>query len=113
MFDEAGWHFINQQSSIVLRSGSRVEITGFFNYSERGFFIELAEASLGFFHEPLNRRRRTRIRIMVKALPDDPELQYGQGLHLMAGILDIPEEELPELPEPEDPNSPEQPADQP
>ena len=114
MFDDKGWHFINHQGSLVLRAGSRVEITSIFNYSERGFFLELAEASLGFFHEPLNRRRRMRVRIMVKAPGDDPELQYAQGLHLMAGILTIPPDDLPELPEPEaDPDSPEQPDDSP
>ena len=105
MFDDKGWHFVNHQGSLVLRSGSRVEITGIFNYSERGFFVELAEASLGFFHEPLNRRRRMRIRIMVDAAVDDAELQYAQGLHLMAGILAIPAGELPELPEPPEPES--------
>ena len=114
MFNNKGWHFVNNQGSLVLRSGSRTEITGIFNYSENGFFIELAEASQGFFHEPLNRRRRMRVRIMVEAPGDDPELQYAQGLHLMARILAIPEEELPELPEPEaDPDSPEQPDDSP
>jgi len=106
MLNDKGWYFVNSRGGIVLRVGSKVEVTGVFNYSERGFFIELAEASLGFFHEPLNRRRRIRVRVMVEGAIEDPELQYAQGLHLMNQVFDIPEEELPELPEPEDPDSP-------
>lgn len=114
MYDDKGWHFVNHQGDLVLRSGARAEITGIFNYSERGFFVELAEPSQGFFHEPLNRRRRMRVRIMVEAPIEDAELQYAQGLHLLAGILEIPAEELPELPEPEsDPDSPESNDDNP
>ncbi|MFQ5701558.1 MAG: hypothetical protein ACE5HU_06925 [Acidobacteriota bacterium] len=90
MFDAEGMHFYNPAGKIVLAKGTRVEITGVFNYSERGFFLELARESTGFLQEDLNRRARMRIRFMVQATKDEPEEQAVQANELIAKILDLP-----------------------
>lgn len=87
MYDKNGWHFRDPSTPIVLERGRRVEITGAFNYSERGFFLEFAEESDGFFERPIERRARIRIRFMVESLPDAPDEQASQADDLVARLI--------------------------
>ena len=87
MLDAKGWHFVNQSKEILLLSGSRVEVTGVFNYSERGFFVELATESTGFFHRPVSERPRLRIRLMVETPPDNPNAQATEAAKLLEKLL--------------------------
>lgn len=87
MLDTDGWHFWNPSGRIVLSEGERVEVTGVFNYSTRGFFLELAREDMALGGEAIQSRPRIRIRIMVEAESDKPEDQAVQSAALLGGIL--------------------------
>ena len=87
-FEGRGWHHHNPSGAVVLKAGSRVEVTGVFNYAERGFFLELAgeEAGSG---DDIAVRPRARIRFMVESPGANPEAQRTEALSLVARVLDF------------------------
>lgn len=87
MFDKDGWHFWNPSGRIVLAEGERVEVTGVYNYSTRGFFFELAREDTAFGGESIQARPRIRFRIMLEAESDKPEDQAVQSAALIGAIL--------------------------
>jgi hypothetical protein len=87
MFDKDGWHFWNPSGRIVLAEGERVEVTGVYNYSTRGFFLELTREDTALGGEPVQSRPRIRFRIMVEAEMDKPEDQATQTTALIGEIL--------------------------
>ena len=86
-----GWHHNNPNGEIILAAGTRVEVTDIFNYSERGFFLELAKEDTGVPRQPITARPRTRIRIMVETPGIDPEAQRAEAFALIAKVLDFTE----------------------
>src|SRR5262245_13970349 len=71
----AGWHHHNPAGATLLSAGTRVEVTGVFNYGDRGLFLELSkDLAEGSFDAPGD-RPRVRVRIMVQAESSDPDKQ--------------------------------------
>lgn len=99
MLDKDGWHFWNPSGRIILSEGERVEVTGVFNYSTRGFFLELAREDTALGGEAIQSRPRIRIRIMVEAESDKHEAQAVQSAALLGGILTPVEPILPTTPD--------------
>ena len=87
MLDKDGWHFFNPTGRIVLAEGERIEVTGVYNYSKSGFFLELAREDTAFGGESIQGRPRIRIRIMVESEADKPEDQTAQAAALIDAIL--------------------------
>jgi len=85
-----GWIHVDNAASVVLAAGTTVEVTGVFDYADRGFFIELAQEPRGMFGEPITRRARIRIRFMVGAPIDDPGAQAQEAIALIARVLSLP-----------------------
>lgn len=90
MLDEKGWHYRDPSRPVVLRAGTRVEVTGLFNYAERGMFLELAEESGGFVRRQVRDRSRIRVRLMVEAAGDDPDAQRKEAAALLERLLSGP-----------------------
>lgn len=86
-----GWHHHNPGGAIALRAGTRVEVTGVFNYAERGFVLELAGLDTGVTRQPSAARPRARIRIMVGAPGTDPQPQRAEAVALIGKVLDLNE----------------------
>ncbi len=82
-----GWIHVDDSKSVVLAAGSTVEVTGVFDYADQGLFLELAAESHGFFSEPITKRARIRIRIMVSAPIDDPGAQAKEAISLIGRVL--------------------------
>lgn len=91
MFDRKGWHSMAESGDVVLGAGERVEVTGLFNYAERGFFVELAREATGATKPPVRQRPRLRFRVMIETPGDAPEAQAEEGLALLRRVLNIPE----------------------
>ncbi len=85
----AGWHHHNPAGAVAIAKGSRVEVTGVFNYAERGLFMELSKDSAEG-GEPAEDRPRIRIRIMVEAEAGEPEKQRAEALALIHKVLSVP-----------------------
>lgn len=92
MLDRKGWHFSDESGEVWLREGERVEVTGLFNYSEKGFFVELSQQEAGSSREARRQRRRMRFRVMTEAPLEDPDAQAAEGLALLRRVLDLPAE---------------------
>ena len=90
-----GWHHHNPAGAVTLQAGTRVEVTGVFNYAERGFFLELAREDTNVPRQPITARPRARIRIMVETPGTDPEAQRAEAATLIAKVLDITEAAAP------------------
>ncbi|HET9480943.1 MAG TPA: hypothetical protein VFP98_04235 [Candidatus Polarisedimenticolia bacterium] len=88
MLDRRGWHHQNSSGAIVLQAGSSVEVSGVFNYAERGFFLELAQAGGEASDQPVAQRARLRVRVMVEAGVDEPDRQAAQALELIGKVLE-------------------------
>lgn len=86
--EKKGWHNHNPSGPIVLSAGTRVEVTGVFNYSDRGLFLELARESSAQDLQSIASRPRCRIRIMVEALPADPAGQVQEAAALIGKVLE-------------------------
>lgn len=99
MLDKDGWHFWNPSGRIILSEGERVEVTGVFNYSTRGFFLELTREDTALGGEAIQSRPRIRIRVMVEAESDKPEDQAVQSAAALGGILKPVEPILPTTPD--------------
>jgi len=82
-----GWIHVDNSRSVVLAAGTTVEVTGVFDYADQGLFLELAEESHGFFSDPITKRARIRIRIMVSAPIDDPGAQAEEAIGLIGRVL--------------------------
>ncbi len=89
MLDRNGWHYWDPAGRIVLGAGERVEVTGIFNYSTRGFFLELARATEGAIPAPVSQRPRIRVRCMVEA-ESNAGAQAAQAEDLIRRILGAP-----------------------
>ncbi len=87
MFDAKGWHFA--AGSTVLRSGEEAEVTGVFNYAERGFFLELAAPAERGGPDALIDRQRARFRIMTDTPATDPSAQAAEALRLLDRLMSI------------------------
>ncbi|HKY31716.1 MAG TPA: hypothetical protein VJV23_04205 [Candidatus Polarisedimenticolia bacterium] len=85
MLDRKGWHFTG--GSPVLAAGAAVEVTGLFNYSERGFVVEIARQAEGFGAEPVGRRERVRVRLTVESPSADPAAQVREAAALLRSLL--------------------------
>ena len=90
--ERKGWHHDNPTGPVALRAGSRVEVTGVFNYSERGLFLELAREEADPARSSPAARPRIRIRIMVETPNTDPEGQRAEALGLIARVIGLPPE---------------------
>lgn len=86
MLDAKGWHFMS--GPVVLRLGTRAEITGVFNYAERGFVLEIASAA-EHASEPLLDRPRVRVRVMTDIPASDPSGQAAQAASLIERIVTV------------------------
>jgi hypothetical protein len=85
----AGWHHHNPAGVTVLAPGSRVEVTGVFNYGERGLFLELSKDLADAASDTGADRPRIRIRLMVAADAADPAGQQAQALALIQRVLAV------------------------
>ena len=86
-----GWHHHNPNGAIALKEGTRVEVTGLFNYAERGLVLELAREDPGSSKQPITARPRARIRIMLETPGTDPEAQRGEAVSMIGKILEAAE----------------------
>lgn len=82
MLDRKGWHYLQTAGPILLHQGEVVQVKAVFNYSEKGFFVELAP-------EPARDRKGLRFRVMVETPGDDVEGQVAEGLALLGKVLDL------------------------
>lgn len=82
-----GWYHHNLQGPVLLRAGSRVEVTGAFNYSERGFFLELAAERPEGARMSEADRPRLRVRFMVESPPAEIDEQREQAIELLDKVL--------------------------
>jgi hypothetical protein len=85
--EKNGWHHNNPNGPVAIDAGSRVEVTGVFNYSERGFFLELAREAAGMTEGDIASRPRCRIRIVVEAAGSDQTAQTREALDLIGKVL--------------------------
>jgi hypothetical protein len=86
MLDAKGWHF--SSGAAVLASGSHAEVTGVFNYADRGLFLEITRAAESD-SEPLVDRPRVRVRLMTDAPSTDPGAQAAQAASLIEQLLSL------------------------
>jgi len=85
--ERGGWHHHNPQGPILIGAGSRVEVTGVYNYSERGFFLEVA-ADPDFSGEtPLTSRKRMRFRVMVDTPATNPSGQAAEAFEFLGKVF--------------------------
>lgn len=84
--ERRGWHHHNPAGPVVLRAGERVEVTGVFNYAERGLFVELSGDGGG---SDDSGRPRLRVRVMVETPGDNPSGQAAEALELIGRVLDL------------------------
>jgi len=85
--ERRGWHHHNPGGPVALKAGTQIQVTGVFNYSERGLFLELARQSGDDANAGIAARPRARIRIMVEALPADPAGQAREAADLIGKVL--------------------------
>ncbi|HEY3174882.1 MAG TPA: hypothetical protein VGK94_03885 [Candidatus Polarisedimenticolia bacterium] len=90
--ERKGWHHDNPTGPVALRAGSRVEVTGVFNYSERGVFLELSQVETTEPQPSTASRPRIRIRLMVETPDTDPEGQRAEAIDLIGKVLELPAE---------------------
>jgi len=86
MLDAKGWHHV--AGPVVLPPGTHAEITGVFNYAERGLVLEIARAA-ETSSDPLLDRPRVRVRVMTDVPSADPDGQAAQATTLIDRILDV------------------------
>ncbi|MGH9868219.1 MAG: hypothetical protein ACREAA_08660 [Candidatus Polarisedimenticolia bacterium] len=84
MLNAKGWH--NASGLSVLSAGSTAEVTGVFNYAERGFFLEIA-ADPQRGAAAIIERPRVRVRLMIEAPANDPAAQSAEAIRLIGTIL--------------------------
>ncbi len=82
--DEKGWHYNDPNRPIVLRAGEEVEVTGVFNYGDRGIFLEVTRKDRARGEESAP---RIRVRFTAEAPPDTPDLQATQIRALIGRVL--------------------------
>src|SRR4030095_7063737 len=75
-----GWHHNNPAGAVALKAGTNVEVTGVYNYAERGFLLELATEDTSIPKKPITARPRSRIRIMVQAPGTVPDAQRAEAV---------------------------------
>ena len=84
MLNAKGWHHMSGSS--VLSAGSTAEVTGVFNYAERGFFLEIAaEPHRGA--AAITERPRVRVRLMIESPATDPAAQAAEAARLIGTLL--------------------------
>jgi hypothetical protein len=86
--EKRGWHHNNPSGPIVLKAGTSVTVIGLFNYSERGFFVELAREQEGLDGGPAASRPRCRIRIMVETPGSDSAGQVQEAGAMLSKVLE-------------------------
>ena len=86
--ERKGWHHHNPTGPVALKAGTRVEVTGVFNYAERGLFLELAREDPEAGMEGIASRPRCRIRIMVETPPADADGQAREAAELIGKVLE-------------------------
>jgi hypothetical protein len=82
--DERGWHHNDPARPVALRAGEPVEVTGVFNYGDRGVFLEISRKERWKGGAP---RVRVRVRFMASAGPEKPDLQAAQIRALVGRVL--------------------------
>ena len=87
--ESRGWHHHNPSGAIALKAGTRVEVTGVFNYAERGLILELSREDPGGSKQPITARPRSRIRIMLETPGTDPDGQRAEAASLIAKVLEF------------------------
>ena len=85
----AGWHHHNPTGVTVLAQGARVEVTGVFNYGERGLFLELSKDLADASTDAGTDRPRIRIRLMVGSEAANPGGQQAQAMALIHKVLAV------------------------
>ena len=85
--EKRGWHHHNPSRPVALKSGTRVQVTGVFNYSDRGLFLELARQDGEDAGAGITARPRCRFRIMVETPPADPAGQARDAADLLGKVL--------------------------
>lgn len=80
-----GWLHVNQEGPVLFHAGSLVEVTGIFNYAERGFFLEIAEVTRNG-DSPAS-RKRLRIRFMIHPGVTGLEEQRAMAVELIEKVL--------------------------
>lgn len=85
--EKNGWHHHNPNGPVAIDAGSRVEVTGVFNYSERGFFLEVAREASGMTEGDIASRPRSRIRFVVEAGGADQNAQTREAFDLIGKVL--------------------------
>jgi len=83
MLNAKGWHVAGPA---VLTSGSTAEVTGVFNYAERGLFLEIA-ADPQRGAATIVDRPRVRVRLMIEAPGTDPAAQAAEAVRLIEKLL--------------------------
>jgi len=83
--DEKGWHHNDPKRPLALRAGDAIEVTGVFNYGDRGVFLEISRKEKWKGGAP---RPRIRVRFMASAPIEKPEIQTAQIRALIARVLD-------------------------
>jgi len=86
--ERRGWHHHNPGGPVALKAGTLVQVTGVFNYSERGMFLEVARQSAEDGNAGITARPRARIRIMVEAALADPSGQSREAAELLGKVLE-------------------------
>jgi len=85
--ERKGWHHHNPSGPIALHAGSQVEVTGVFNYAERGLFLEIAREGAGQGRSAPTERARMRIRIMVETPGTDAEGQTAEAIGMIRKVV--------------------------
>lgn len=80
-----GWRHHNPGGPVLFPAGSLVEVTALFNYSERGFFLELAEVREE--DTPVTERKRLRIRFMIEPGITALDEQAEKAIELIDMVL--------------------------
>lgn len=83
--ESSGWRNHNPGGPVLFHSGSLVEVTGLFNYSDRGFFLEVAEVTEAGV--PATDRKRVRIRFMIEPGITALDEQEKKSVELIEMVL--------------------------
>ena len=89
--ENAGWHHHNPSGPVVMRTGSRVRVTGIFNYSDRGLVLELTQEEPTTGNREGSAQPRLRVRVLVEAPATDAGQQIAQATALIDKILAAPD----------------------
>jgi hypothetical protein len=82
--DIKGWHHNDPNRPVVLRAGEEVEVTGVFNYGDKGVFLEIARRGMPAGEE---NPPHVRVRFVAEAPPEKPDVQVTEIEALVLKVL--------------------------